>query len=76
MQADKVRWWPIYREPDHELVGKIQLYILYSTSADDNSNLKVSIYEPLVVFLIYKLMAESIESCNLFLNHNYSVMET
>ncbi|KAJ1383908.1 hypothetical protein SESBI_42978, partial [Sesbania bispinosa] len=38
--ADKVRWWPIYREPDHELVGNIQLYIIYSTSADDNSHLK------------------------------------
>ncbi|XP_057725923.1 uncharacterized protein LOC130941436 [Arachis stenosperma] len=38
--ADKLRWWPIYREPGHELVGKIQLYILYSTSADDNSHLK------------------------------------
>lgn len=38
--TDKVRWWPIYREPDHELVGKIQLYIIYSTSADDNSHLK------------------------------------
>jgi len=41
-QADKLRWWPIYREPDHELVGKLQLYINYSTSADDNSHLKVS----------------------------------
>ncbi|KAK7385380.1 hypothetical protein VNO78_31097 [Psophocarpus tetragonolobus] len=38
--ADKLRWWPIYREPDHELVGKLQLYINYSTTADDNSHLK------------------------------------
>ncbi|KAK7275828.1 hypothetical protein RIF29_16953 [Crotalaria pallida] len=38
--ADKLRWWPIYHEPDHELVGRIQLYIQYSTSADDNSHLK------------------------------------
>ncbi|XP_057442468.1 uncharacterized protein LOC130734157 [Lotus japonicus] len=38
--ADKVRWWPIYREPDHELVGNIQLNISYSTSADDHSHLK------------------------------------
>lgn len=38
--SDKVRWWNVYREPDHELVGKIQLNILYSTSADDNSHLK------------------------------------
>ncbi|KAE8730000.1 hypothetical protein F3Y22_tig00003041pilonHSYRG00495 [Hibiscus syriacus] len=29
----------IYREPEHEPVGKLQLYICYSTS-DDNSHLK------------------------------------
>lgn len=38
--ADKLRWWPIYHEPDHELVGKIQLNINYTTSTDDNSHLK------------------------------------
>lgn len=41
MQADKVRWWSIYREPEHELVGKIQLYVNYSASTDDNSHPKV-----------------------------------
>ena len=40
MQADKLRWWPIYREPEHELVGRIQLYIHYTTAADEN-NMKV-----------------------------------
>lgn len=40
MQVDKLRWWSIYREPEHELVGKLQLHINYSTSSDD-SNLKV-----------------------------------
>ncbi|PKI73540.1 hypothetical protein CRG98_006121 [Punica granatum] len=38
--ADKVRWWSIYREPEHELVGKLQLYINYSTSSEDNGHLK------------------------------------
>lgn len=42
MQADKLRWWSVYREPEHELVGKIQLYINYSTVSDDNSHPKVS----------------------------------
>ncbi|XP_024977361.1 uncharacterized protein LOC112514945 [Cynara cardunculus var. scolymus] len=32
---DKLRWWSIYQEPEHELVGKIQLYINYTTSLDD-----------------------------------------
>ncbi|XP_022734370.1 uncharacterized protein LOC111287412 isoform X3 [Durio zibethinus] len=38
--TDKLRWWSIYREPEHEPVGKLQLYINYSTSSDDNSHLK------------------------------------
>ncbi|GMJ04019.1 hypothetical protein like AT4G24610 [Hibiscus trionum] len=37
--GDKLRWWPLYREPEHELVGRIQLYIQYSTSQEEN-NLK------------------------------------
>ncbi|KAH7679631.1 hypothetical protein IHE45_06G071100 [Dioscorea alata] len=36
---DKLRWWSIYQEPDHELVGRIQLYANYTTSLDEN-NLK------------------------------------
>ena len=40
MQADKLRWWSIYREPEHELVGRIQLYIHYTTATDEN-NMKV-----------------------------------
>ncbi|KAE8690650.1 Detected protein of unknown function [Hibiscus syriacus] len=39
--TDKMRWWSIYHEPEHEPVGKLQLYIHYSTS-DDNSHLKVN----------------------------------
>nr|XP_043617097.1 uncharacterized protein LOC122588943 [Erigeron canadensis] len=38
-QNDKLRWWSIYREPEHEVVGKIQLYINYTTTLDEN-NLK------------------------------------
>ncbi|MCL7032901.1 hypothetical protein MKW94_025525 [Papaver nudicaule] len=38
--GDKVRWLPIYREPDHELVGRIQLCINYSTSMDESGPLK------------------------------------
>ncbi|KAJ7958937.1 Pesticidal crystal cry8Ba protein [Quillaja saponaria] len=38
--ADKLRWCSVYHEPGHELVGKMQLYINYSTSSDENSHLK------------------------------------
>ncbi|WOL19976.1 hypothetical protein Cni_G28778 [Canna indica] len=38
--SDKLRWWSIYSEPQHELVGRVQLYINYTTSPDENSALK------------------------------------
>ncbi|KAI3972579.1 hypothetical protein MKX01_019237 [Papaver californicum] len=38
--GEKLRWWCIYREPEHELVGRVQLYINYSTSPDENGHLK------------------------------------
>lgn len=50
MQNDKLRWWSIYQEPEHELVGRIQLFINYSTSLDENSHLKVTFY--VLVFLV------------------------
>lgn len=34
--GDKLRWWSINREPEHEIVGKIQLFTNYSTSSDEN----------------------------------------
>ncbi|PQQ10519.1 uncharacterized protein Pyn_37378 [Prunus yedoensis var. nudiflora] len=34
--ADKQRWFSVYCEPEHELVGKIQLSVYYSMSSDDN----------------------------------------
>ncbi|XP_074560041.1 uncharacterized protein LOC141816107 isoform X1 [Curcuma longa] len=40
MQSDKLRWWPIYHEPEHELVGRVQLYISYTTNPDENNGLK------------------------------------
>jgi hypothetical protein len=44
MQADKLRWWSIYREPGHEIVGPIHLYIHYTTAADE-SNMKVQMLQ-------------------------------
>jgi hypothetical protein len=43
-QTDKLRWWSIYREPEHELVGRVQLYIHYTTAADE-SNMKVQMLQ-------------------------------
>ncbi|XP_068638061.1 uncharacterized protein [Aristolochia californica] len=35
--GDKLRWWSIYHEPEHELVGRLQLYINYTTTQDENT---------------------------------------
>lgn len=34
---EKVRWWPIYHEPEHEYIGKIQLHLSYSSSLDEKT---------------------------------------
>lgn len=47
MQGNKLRWWPIFHEPKHELVGRVQLYISYSITPDENKHLKVhAIFHP------------------------------
>ncbi|XP_071704850.1 uncharacterized protein [Rutidosis leptorrhynchoides] len=48
--GEKLRWWPIYHEPEHELVGKIQLHIHYSTSIDENSNVKCGIVAETIAY--------------------------
>ncbi|CAF2088195.1 BnaA06g24310D [Brassica napus] len=34
---EKVRWWPIYHEPEHEHIGRIQLHLSYSSSLDEKT---------------------------------------
>ena len=41
MQGNKLRWWPIFHEPEHELVGRVQLHISYSITSDENNYPKV-----------------------------------
>ncbi|KAK9284724.1 hypothetical protein L1049_023901 [Liquidambar formosana] len=53
--SDKLRWWPAYHEPEHELVGRIQLYIIYSTSPDENNHLK---YGSVAETVAYDLVLE------------------
>ncbi|XP_020581808.1 uncharacterized protein LOC110025591 isoform X2 [Phalaenopsis equestris] len=38
--SEKVRWWSIYREPENECVGQIQLYVKYSTATDESNPLR------------------------------------
>ncbi|XP_038883502.1 uncharacterized protein LOC120074448 isoform X3 [Benincasa hispida] len=47
---EKTQWWPVYREPEHELVGRIQLHTSYSTSPDDNNSLKCGVVAETVAY--------------------------
>ncbi|CAN1340875.1 hypothetical protein LINPERPRIM_LOCUS39003 [Linum perenne] len=53
--ADKLRWWSIYKEPEHELVGKLQLYINYSTSSDDGNPKYGSVAETVAYDLVLEV---------------------
>lgn len=48
--GDKLRWWSIYHEPEHELVGRIQLHIQYSTTTDENNNVKCGIVAETIAY--------------------------
>ncbi|KAH9664405.1 hypothetical protein KPL70_019997 [Citrus sinensis] len=69
--SDKLRWWPIYSEPEHELVGRIQLYINYSTSEVENNNLKGGCVAETVAYdlvLEVAMKAQKFQQRNLLLN--------
>ncbi|XP_011622182.1 uncharacterized protein LOC18431026 [Amborella trichopoda] len=52
---EKLRWWSIYHEPEHELVGRLQLYINYTTTPDDLNSLKCG---PVAETVAYDLVLE------------------
>ncbi|KAJ4871274.1 hypothetical protein Rs2_47107 [Raphanus sativus] len=69
--AEKLLWWSVFREPEHQLVGKLQLCIKYSSSSDDNSNLKcASIAETVAYDLVLEvaLKMQKFQQRNLLLN--------
>ncbi|KAA8538165.1 hypothetical protein F0562_027773 [Nyssa sinensis] len=69
--GDKLRWWSIYREPEHELVGRVQLYINYSTTLEENSHLKCgSIAETVAYDLVLEvaMKIQHFQQRNLLLN--------
>ncbi|KAF6174841.1 hypothetical protein GIB67_034627, partial [Kingdonia uniflora] len=70
-QGDKTRWWPIYHEPEHKLVGKMQLNINYSTSGEENSHLKCGSIAETVAYdfvLEVAMKIQNFQQRNLLLN--------
>lgn len=59
--GEKLRWWSIYHEPEHELVGKVQLYINYSMGIDENSQLKCGSVAETVAYDLVLEVAMKIE---------------
>ncbi|KAH9321638.1 hypothetical protein KI387_016277, partial [Taxus chinensis] len=53
--TDKTRWWSIYKEPEHECVGKVQLFINYITSTDEMGAMKCG---PVAETVTYDLVLE------------------
>lgn len=54
-QTDKTRWWSLYREPEHETVGKVQLFISCITSTDEMGTMKCG---PVAETVAYDLVLE------------------
>lgn len=66
--GNKVRWWPLYHEPGHELIGRIQLSINYSQ--DENNHLRCgSVAETVAYDLVLEvaMKAQNFQQRNLLL---------
>ncbi|GKV18713.1 hypothetical protein SLEP1_g29054 [Rubroshorea leprosula] len=66
--GDKVRWWPLYHEPGHDLIGRIQLFINYTQ--DENNHLKCgSVAETVAYDLVLEvaMKAQNFQQRNLLL---------
>ncbi|KAK4747499.1 hypothetical protein SAY87_014085 [Trapa incisa] len=68
--SEKTRWWPICREPEHELVGKLQLYINYSESSEENAYSK---YGTVAETVAYDLALEVAMKVQKFQQRNLSL---
>uniref|UniRef100_A0ACD5Z5S1 Uncharacterized protein n=1 Tax=Avena sativa TaxID=4498 RepID=A0ACD5Z5S1_AVESA len=76
--ADKLRWWSIYREPEHELVGRIHLYVQYTTAADENNTKYGSVAETVAydIALEVAMKAQHIQQRNLVLQGSWKWLLT
>lgn len=76
--ADKLRWWSIYREPEHELVGRTQLYIHYTTAADENNMKYGSVAETVAYDIVLEvaMKAQHIQQRNLVVHGSWKWLLT
>ncbi|RAL45738.1 hypothetical protein DM860_009602 [Cuscuta australis] len=77
--GEKLRWWPIYHEPEHEIVGRVQLYINYSTSADDNRDTKCGTVAETIAYdcvLEAAMKVQQFQQRNLLLHGSWRWLES
>ncbi|CAI9111124.1 OLC1v1011265C1 [Oldenlandia corymbosa var. corymbosa] len=77
--GDKLRWWSMYQEPDHILVGRVQLYINYSTSPDEMNHLKCGSVAETVAYdfvLETAMKAQNFQQRNLLLHGSWKWLVT
>ncbi|KAM0873373.1 hypothetical protein ACQ4PT_038102 [Festuca glaucescens] len=76
--ADKLRWWSIYLEPEHELVGRIHLYVQYTTAADENNTKYGSVAETVAYDIVLEvaMKAQHIQQRNLVLQGSWKWLLT
>ncbi|XP_073010311.1 uncharacterized protein [Typha latifolia] len=71
--SDKLRWWSIFREPEHELVGRIQMYVNYTTSPDENTLKYGSVAETVAYDIVLEvaMKAQHFQQRNLLLHGSW-----
>ncbi|KAI5324766.1 hypothetical protein L3X38_033839 [Prunus dulcis] len=78
--GDKIRWWPIYSSDlDDEPVGRIQLSMKYSSSPDENNNLKHGSIAETVAYdcaLEVAMKVQHFQQRNLLLHGSWSWLVT
>lgn len=64
---DHIRWWPVFNDPDHECVGKVQLFISYSANPSEASSNK---WGPVGETLAYDIVLEVAMRAQFFQRRN------
>ncbi|KAF2539559.1 hypothetical protein F2Q68_00022969 [Brassica cretica] len=75
--SEKLKWWAIYHEPEHERIGRIQLHINYLSSLDEKTKCglvaETSAYD---LVLEVAMKAEQFQSQNLVIKGPWHWMVT
>ncbi|XP_028548411.1 uncharacterized protein LOC110106944 [Dendrobium catenatum] len=68
--SEKSCWWPIYLEPEHVLVGRMQVHLSYTSNSDENNEKCGSIAETVAYDVVMEvaMKAQHFQQRNLMLH--------